>query len=326
MARNRRTAGLAPRLAVFGALLGLMVLGLTSSVSGQSVPASSATPSAPAASGSSAPPPFTDEEPKAPEQPIPSPQPSLPQTDVPTTPPTAAPSVPADAVHEPRPPTPVRHWGPLNALWIGARGGVLFPSGSLYKDDNASNSSNPNAFLTGNELASTGFASFAGPGPSGELDLGARFARHFIAYVLWEHGWLWKGNQVWSDWGGGNQSASTDLAGAGMRWSSNPDRIGVAVDLALGYRWLRSSWQDGTSIVLKGFGESRLGIGADIRVHKALSLSPMFNIGVGTFSDRNLHLGSGGDQQLGDRGAAHTTIGLTFGAHFDVLPWGDAIQ
>jgi hypothetical protein len=160
-----------------------------------------------------------------------------------------------------------------------------------------------------------------------EGDVGARFARHYIVYGFWEHGWLGKGSDPSWRLGthatdlppfGAQDSATTDYPGVGFRWSSRPDSVGLVVDLGLGYRWFRERWSSGTKMDLQGFGEFRLGFGADIRINRAFSVSPLFMFSSGSFSDRQITLPGKPQQTLGNTYAgSHGTITLTVGGHFD---------
>jgi hypothetical protein len=216
-------------------------------------------------------------------------------------------------VYEPLPPPPLRHRAPLNSLWLGGRGGVLFPNGAAYSNRVAS---------AGNYVVvdPVYFGDLAGPGPSFELNVGGRFARRYIVYGLWEHAFLGTGGDAVRTAPLGDQtSASTDLLGVGFRWSSNPDEVGLVLDAGLGYRWFRESWASGASVDMRGFGEFRIGIGADIRVMDRLALSPMFSWSFGEFTERRLRDPTG-SLGPGDYAEAHGTIGLTLGAHYDIGP------
>ena len=60
----------------------------------------------------------------------------------------------------------------------------------------------------------------------------------------------------------------------------------MVVDLGVGYRWFREKWSSGTELTMGGFGEFRAGVGADIRVNRGFSLSPMLTFSSGSFTER----------------------------------------
>jgi hypothetical protein len=207
-------------------------------------------------------------------------------------------------VYEPPPPPVPQHRAPVNALWLGVRGGVLFPAGYLYDEG-----TDP-YYAYG-----PGWSDVAGTGPLVELNLGGRFARRYLVFAAWEHAALGTGGDSRYQTAFGSQtSARTDFAGVGFRWSSSPDDVGLALELGLGYRWFKEKWENGYELSLEGFGEFRFGIGADIRISRLLAMSPMLMISEGVFNDRQVPW-----QTTGTYAAAHQTVTLTLGAHFDVL-------
>jgi hypothetical protein len=207
----------------------------------------------------------------------------------------------------------MRHRAPVNSLWLGGRGGVLFPSGALYDQIDTTQSTRSYQVVDPEP-----WSDIAGNGPVFELDVGGRFSRHYIIYGLWEHAFLGAGGALLTF--GDPTSASTDLAGVGFRWSSNPDEVGIVVDLGLGYRWFRESWADGTKLDMQGLGETRIGVGADIRVADRLSLSPLFALSVGEFNIRRIHGPGIAGSGIGDYSDTHSTVTLTLGVHYDLAP------
>ena len=119
---------------------------------------------------------------------------------------------------------------------------------------------------------------------------------------------------------GDQTSASTDYAGLGFRWSSNSDRVGFLLDLGLGYRWFREKWASGAAITLQGFGEFRAGIGADIRVNRLLSVSPLIMFSSGEFHDREVEIPGTSKGTIASYTGSHGTFTLTIGGHFDLTP------
>ncbi len=220
---------------------------------------------------------------------------------------------PPSYVYEPLPPPPLRHRAPVQALWLGIRGGALFPSGDAYEEFAGTDNYGYDVYATER------WSNLAGSGPSFEANVGGRFARHYVLYGLWEHAWLSPSTYPSPEVAGRGDKASTDFAGVGFRWSSNPDAVGIVADIALGYRWFRETWPDTTKLDLRGFGETRIGLGADIRVSNALSFSPMLSLSFGSFSERNLKSPSQGTGSFGES-ASHSTVSLTLGAHYDLAP------
>jgi hypothetical protein len=212
-------------------------------------------------------------------------------------------------VYEPPPPPPPRHRAPANALWVGARAGVLFPGGYLYDAG-----TDPYYYY------GPGWSDAAGSGPVGELDVGGRFGRRYIVFAAWEHAALGTGgDSYYQDSYGAQTSAKTDFAGVGFRWSSSPDEVGLALELGLGYRWFKERWAAGYRYNMEGFGEFRFGLGADIRASRLVSLSPMLMISEGVFNDREFGTPGQPLQSIPSYSAAHQTVTLTLGGHFDLF-------
>jgi hypothetical protein len=206
-------------------------------------------------------------------------------------------------------------------LWVGARLGALFPFGAAYTIDYD---------IYGYYAYGRNWSDLATGGPAFEADLGARIARRYIVYGFWEHGILGTGGdpnlRTVSLTGmpggptlGEQKSASTDLAGLGFRWSSRPDSVGFVVDLGIGYRWFREEWERG-SMKFAGFGEFRAGFGADIRISRSFSLSPMFMFSTGEFHDRKIQIPGQPEQDIPSYTGSHGTVTLTVGGHFDFAP------
>jgi hypothetical protein len=231
-------------------------------------------------------------------------------------PPYPPPPYPSPYVYEPPPPPPTYHRSPNGALWVGARLGALFPFGSAYTID----------YDQYGYAYGEAWSGLASGGPSFEADLGARIARKYIVYGFWEHGFMGTGgnadfrSRVWALGTaplGEQKSASTDLAGLGFRWSSRPDSVGFVVDLGIGYRWFREEWAAG-SVKLAGFGEFRAGFGADIRIARTFSLSPLFMFSTGEFHDRTITLAGQPETEIRSYTGSHGTVTLTVGGHFDL--------
>lgn len=152
------------------------------------------------------------------------------------------------------------------------------------------------------------------------MDAGARISRHYTVFALWERSVFRPGSLDAAAFGGQKVGLS-DLFGAAFRYSSNPDRIGLLVEIALGYRWFGARWEDGTKLTASGsFPDVRLGIGADIRLSRHFSLSPLLTLGSGVFN--NLVWVRGGRElearNILDENAQYGTFNISVGGHFDV--------
>jgi hypothetical protein len=220
---------------------------------------------------------------------------------------------PGAYVYDPPPPAPPMQRAPWMSLFLGARVGALFPFG--------------NAYATGRDYYyeyGEEWAGLATGGPLVEADIGARLARSFILYAFWEHAWMGKGSDP--SWRapppeanfGEQLSATTDYTGLGFRWSSRPSNVGVLIDVGLGYRWFRERWASGARMNLSGFGEFRLGLGADVRLSRLMSLTPILSISSGAFGDRQVTLPGQGTKDIANTfSGSHGTLTLSVGGNFD---------
>lgn len=323
--------------------IGLAIFLLSALASAQSAPAASAKPSSPpplpaaspsaapsssAAVPGAAPPPYMYQEPWTPPagaQPAPGPSASEPPVPVPPVyrgapPPYPPPAYPPPYVYEPPPPPPTFHRAPVSALWLGARLGALFPFGSVY-----TTGYDPSGYYAFGES----WSGLASGGPSVEVNVGGRFGRRYIIYGFWEHAFMgtggdptWRTTMIYqgSPALGDQTSASTDYPGLGFRWSSRPDSVGFLVDLGVGYRWFREKWDSGATMTLQGFGEFRAGFGADVRVNRSLSISPLLMFSSGEFHDRKIEAPGQVASAIPSYTGTHGTVTLTVGAHFDLAP------
>ncbi|MET0594424.1 MAG: hypothetical protein ABW133_17105 [Polyangiaceae bacterium] len=273
---------------------------------GSAVSAPPAAPAGSAAAPGAVPPPYMYQEPWSPpegQRAAPSGQPGpLPV------------AAPGQYVYDPPPPAPPMQRAPFTSLFVGARVGALFPFGNAYDTDPYYNQGEKWDWLA------TG-------GPVIEGDVGVRFARSFIVYGFWEHAWMGKGSDPsWrtpppSGSGfGDQQSATTDFTGLGFRWSSRPSTIGFLLDLGLGYRWFHEKWSSGAKMDLSGFGEFRVGAGADIRLNQLVTLTPLLSLSFGSFGDREVLVpGKGRGDIAGSYSGSHGTTTLSIGGNFDLF-------
>ena len=225
-----------------------------------------------------------------------------------------------EGVFEPPPPPEPRHIAPRTALWLGVRAGLFIPFGSLWA--RCTNCSNAGSDQYAN-LKGVPWRDYATSGPMFELDAGARLSRNYTVFALWERAELGAGKgDPDSSIAGKASHGDTDFWGVGIRATSDPDRIGFVTELAVGYRRARSTWDDGTELQLTDAPfEARLGLGADIRLNRFVTLSPMFTLGVGSFGkvERVSNSAVSDETASLDQADGHAWATLTFGGYFDLF-------
>ncbi len=163
---------------------------------------------------------------------------------------------------------------------------------------------------------------YVGSGPVFELDAGVRLARNYNVFALWERAQLGSGNGDSDASIGKSSRGDSDFWGLGIRASSDPDRIGLVTELAVGYRRARAKFDDGSEVQFTDAPfEARLGLGAEVRLNRFVSLSPLFTLGVGSFGKvERTSAGTVSDQiQRFDQEDGHAWATLTLGGNFDLL-------
>ena len=273
---------------------------------GFAAPDSGATPP-PASTAPGAPPPDANAPPGPPGPPPPAPD----GTQIYEPPPPGF--FPGDVVFEPPPPPEPHHLAPRTARWLGARVGWFIPFGNVWARRTS-------------DVTVTGvpWRDYASSGPMFELDAGARLSRNYNLFALWERAQLGSGRgDPQSSLAGKADHGDTDFWGVGVRASSDPDHIGFVTELAIGYRRARSKFDNGDRIQFTDAPfEARLGVGADVRLNRMFSLSPMITLGVGSFgkieSVSNGALRS--ETTRDDQSDGHAWATFTLGGHFDLLP------
>jgi hypothetical protein len=164
---------------------------------------------------------------------------------------------------------------------------------------------------------------YASSGPVLELNAGARLSRNYMVFALWERAWLGSGNgDPQSSLSGKADHGDTDFWGVGIRASSDPDQLGFVTELAIGYRRARSKYDNGDEIQFTDAPfETRLGIGADLRLNSMITISPMATIGLGSFG--TIETVSNGEIRNAttpvDQTDAHAWATFTLGGHFDLF-------
>lgn len=218
---------------------------------------------------------------------------------------------PGEPVFEPPPPPEPHHVAPRTALWLGARVGWFIPFGSAW--------SRPQQDANGNFTQhGVPWRDYVASGPMFELNAGARLSRAYNVFGIWEHSELGSG-QGDADLGvPKSNSGDSDFWGIGIRATSDPDRIGFVTELAIGYRRARAKYDGGEIQFTEAPFEARLGFGAEFRINRFVSLSPMATLGVGSFG--KIQTGSGQNLQgPNDQDDSHAWATLTFGGNFDLL-------
>jgi hypothetical protein len=215
---------------------------------------------------------------------------------------------------EPPPPPVSRHLSPRTALWAGVRTGWFLPFGSLYA--HAQPPDADGVVL----LEPVPWRDFASSGITFEVDVGARIARNYMVFALWERAQLGSGR---SNTYGPQSGADTDYFAAALRATSDADRVGMLTEIAIGYRQARTRFENGGKLELTGATfEGRLGLGADIRFNEWFTLSPLATIGVGSFGRIRRVLPNGASYDVPgprDEADSHAWFTLTVGGHMDVF-------
>lgn len=226
--------------------------------------------------------------------------------------PVLPPPPPPTEIYEPPLPPEPRNLVPETALWAGARVSWLAPFGSLWLDTFDTR--------TGLYYRRRLFEDYASSGPAIEFDVGARLARRYTVFALMEHAFLGRGSLDENAFGGQSRGRMS-LYGAGLRFSTDATSLGFLLELGLGYREFRAAWNDGTELSFTGgWLDARVGVGADIRVNKYFSLSPMLMFGGGTFGKARWS-GPGGNRDALDSNddlGQYGTFAAQLGGHFDI--------
>ncbi len=203
------------------------------------------------------------------------------------------------------------------SLWLGAGAGWTLPFGNLWGTCSAFDSLGRCASVTGVPTHN-----YVAQGPALELDIGARLARNYNLYGLWEHSWLGAGSATSAE-RGQPQHGDTDFFALGLRVSTDPEQLGFILDIAVGSRRMRAHWADGTELQMTEAPlETRIGIGADVRLSDSWSLSPMLALGLGSFGKVQWVYPDGTVQsatQPGDIALTHGWVGLQMAAHADIF-------
>ncbi len=206
---------------------------------------------------------------------------------------------------------------PDYSFWLGAGAGWTLPFGDLWGSCAGFDSFGRCASVTGVPTHD-----YVAQGPALELDLGARVARNYNIYALWEHSWLGAGSATSANRGQPDRAESDFLALA-IRVSTDPEQLGFVLDIAVGTRRMRAVWADGTELQMTDAPfETRLGLGADVRLGESWSLSPMLYLGLGSFGKVQWVNPDGTVQAAtlpGDVALTHGWVGIQMAAHVDAF-------
>jgi hypothetical protein len=220
------------------------------------------------------------------------------------------------AFEPPPPPEPRQHRAPSNSLWLGARLGWFVPFGNAWSRAKPLGTSSSSYTLEG-----VPWRDYVASGPMFEVDAGLRLGRAYTLFALWERAELGAGDAT-SD--GMPDRAESDFWAAGLRVSSDPDRLAFVTEVAVGYRRARTFYTNGTEVQFTDAPfEARLGLGAELRLSRLTSVSSLVTIGVGGFGtvEKVTPDGNAVPKLLpSDQGDGHGWVTLSVGASFDLLP------
>jgi hypothetical protein len=290
------------------------------------LPVAAQPPPAAAPPPAPAPPPVPPPEAEPPPAPAPEAPPPLPPPPAPPAPPgyyvesktpgVLEPPIPGSGpVVEPPPPPVARHLSPRTALWAGIRTGWFLPFGSLYS---RAQPPDPDGVVL---LEPVPWRDFASSGIAFEANVGARIARNYMVFGLWERAEL--PGRGRSTVYGAQSGADTDFFAAALRATSNADRLGLLTEIAIGYRQARTRFEDGSKLELTGASfEGRLGVGADIRFNEWFTLSPLATVGIGSFGRIRRVMSNGAAYDVPgprDTSDSHGWFTLGVGGHADLF-------
>lgn len=201
----------------------------------------------------------------APVAPAPSTEPSAPVVHYDTAPTYAPPPPPVPETPLPYhyTPAPTPKHAPRFALWTGLRLSFATFGNSFFRNENGQSE------VSGN---------FIKPGMGTELNLGVRLEKRYIPYLVYERYWSFGAGRRFEGQGG---SGYGQFYGFGFRYVfGNPDFIAGFTDLSFGMRSVHVSSLE-QSFSMSTFEFFRLGLGAEIRLHQKLTISPQATLSSG---------------------------------------------
>lgn len=156
-----------------------------------------------------------------------------------------------------------------------------------------------------------------------ELDVGFRVSRSYAVFLLWERAQLGSGDD---ESNGPQDGAESDFWAIGLRASSNPNKLGFLTEVAVGYRRARTFFENDYEYQFtEAPFEARLGLGAEYRLSRLVSLSSLLTIGVGGFGSVESVAPDGKAYPLTrtfDEADGHAWATISVGSHFDLIPIG----
>jgi hypothetical protein len=175
----------------------------------------------------------------------------------------------------------------------------------------------------GYRLEGKPWSDYASSGPTVELDVGFRVSRGYAVFFLWERAELGSGDD---ESNGPQDGAESDFWAIGLRASSNPDKLGFLTEVAVGYRRARTFFENDYEYQFTDAPfEARLGLGAEYRLSRMVSLSSLLTVGVGGFGSAESVAPNGNAVPLTrglDEADGHAWATITVGSHFDLIPIG----
>jgi hypothetical protein len=167
------------------------------------------------------------------------------------------------------------------------------------------------------------------PGPTIQVDVGARLGRRFTPFVFYERAVLGVGRRFEGESG---TSAYSELWGMGLRFSAGDvNTAAFLTEISIGERTVGVT-ANGQTYTISGFEYFKLGLGAEIRISSLLVLSPLASLSTGAMTNTsgavNFSAAGSADgvkQPPYENGApiqdqrGYVMFSLTCGAHFDLL-------
>jgi hypothetical protein len=152
----------------------------------------------------------------------------------------------------------------------------------------------------------------SGAGLAYGLDLGIRFARHWIIGLTVEHASLGAGtNPSRIEQTATGMTTSNTSAGVVLGYVVNPDRVSFFGEVGLQGRWYKLSWNDPSSQSASySTGELLLGMGIWIPAGRVLRLLPEATIALGDFSTPSTGGTASGTSNSASPGHAFVMLGL----------------
>ncbi len=185
-----------------------------------------------------------------------------------------------------------------------------------------------NAFYTNQQGDAETTGNYVRPGLSLEADVGARLAKRFLPYLLFEHGFLGQGRRF----EGSNASSQSNLYGIGFRYTAfDVDSVGFLADLSFGFRSITVN-NGGESYTMRSLEIFRFGLGAEIRLNTRFVISPLLSFSTGNMGDTDgsIHFSKAGSgdglgapryqngQNISNQ-QGYLMVNLGVGGHFDLL-------